>query len=78
MFYLKCYKPTLSLSCNGSLCFMFPIGFLRLRLVLKKGGRCTAQLKILMGGAFAQLLLRNKTCVPGMPKAGNFANYWKR
>lgn len=54
------------------------IGFLRLRLVPKKGGKCTAQHRILMGDAFAQWLHRNKICVPGTPKAGSFASCWKR
>ncbi|GAB5575305.1 noelin-3 isoform X1 [Prionailurus iriomotensis] len=48
------------------------------RLVPKKGGKCTVQHKTLMDDAFAQWWLQNKTCVPGMPKAGSFANFWKR
>ena len=57
---------------------MFAIGFLRPRLVPKKGGKCTVQHKTLMDDAFAQWWLQSKTCVPGMPKAGSFANFWKR
>ena len=73
---LKLYKLMLSLT----LCVfcMFAVGFLRLRLVPKKGGRYIAQHRILMDDAFAQWLLQNKTCVPGMPKAGSFASCWKR
>jgi hypothetical protein len=57
---------------------VFALGYLRLRLVPRKVGKCTAQHRILMGGAFAQWWLQNRTCAPGMPKAGNFANCWKR
>lgn len=78
MLCLKCYKPTFSLSCNGGLCCVFAIGFLRLRLVPKKGGKSTVQHRIPMDDAYAQWWLQNKTCVPGMPKAGSFASFWKR
>lgn len=77
MLCLQLYKPTLFLSLSVFSVFC-AIDLLRLRLVPKKGGRYTAQHRILMDDAFAQWLLQNKTCAPGMPKAGSFASCWKR
>lgn len=46
----------------------------RLKLALRKGGKCIVQPKILMADVFVLLLHQNKTCVPEMPKAGNLDN----
>lgn len=44
----------------------------------RKGGRCTARLRMQMGVASAQWWLLNRICAPEMPKAGSSASSWRR
>lgn len=44
----------------------------------RKGGRCTARLRMQMGVASAQWWLLNRISAPEMPKAGSSASSWRR
>lgn len=44
----------------------------------RKGGRCTARLRMQMGVAAAQWWLLNRISAPEMPKAGSSASSWRR